>query len=560
MKKRLLTIILILVFLSTVTGSALAQTYYFQIPQATIHAFWNADGTLSLDYVWVFENESNDPIEYIDLSMPNSNFDANSVYADVNGQPITISQGDYQGDGSGVALVLGGKSIPYQKSGTAHANVGVIKRVIYPDDNDENYVSAVFAPAYFYSSVVHGDTDLTVIFHLPPGVKAEEPRWHTPPSGFPERPETGFDSEGRITYTWRNPNANSYTSYNFGASFPKQYVPESAVVRVSFFEALIGGIVVALGGLSQCCGPLFFILLGIGIPALSIYSDQKRRKQYLPPKISIEGHGIKRGLTAVEAAVLMEQPVDSVLTMILFALIKKSAAEVVTREPLEIKPMSPQPEDLREYEKEFLATFEFKGAERRRAMQTTTVNLIKSVAEKVKGFSRKETVAYYKNITEKAWAQVEAANTPDVKSQKFDEVLEWTMLDRDFNDRTRDVFRHQPVFVPMWWGRFDPGYERRSTMTIPSSGSRPAAGPLSGAPRVPGSEFAASMVTGIEGFAGGVIGNVTDFTNRVVGVTNPVPKTSSGSGSYRSSGGGGRSCACACACAGCACACAGGGR
>jgi len=29
-----------------------------------------------------------------------------------------------------------------------------------------------------------------------------------------------------------------------------------------------------------------------------------------PPKISIEGHGIKRGLTAVEAAILMEEPLD----------------------------------------------------------------------------------------------------------------------------------------------------------------------------------------------------------------------------------------------------------
>jgi hypothetical protein len=246
--------------------------------------------------------------------------------------------------------------------------------------------------------------------------------------------------------------------------------------------------------------------------------------------------------------------VDSVLTMILFALIKKNAAEVVKRDPLEIKPITPQPEDLRGYEKEFLDAFEQTGAERRRAMQTTMVNLIKSITEKMKGFSRKETIDYYKSITEKAWAQVEASDTPEVKSQKYDEVMEWTMLDRDFNDRTRDVFRNQPVFVPMWWGRFDPGFERRSTMTTPSIGSRPSGGSM----RVPGSEFAASMVTGIEGFAGGVIGNVTDFTNRVVGVTNPVPKTSSGSGGHRS--GGGSSCACACACAGCACACAGGGR
>jgi len=41
--------------------------------------------------------------------------------------------------------------------------------------------------------------------------------------------------------------------------------------------------------------------------------NPKTQLQYLPPKIKIEGNGIKRGLTAVEAAVLMEQPMDKVL-------------------------------------------------------------------------------------------------------------------------------------------------------------------------------------------------------------------------------------------------------
>ena len=66
-------------------------------------------------------------------------------------------------------------------------------------------------------------------------------------------------------------------------------------------------------------------------------SNSRRKRQYLPPKISIEGHGIKRGLTAVEAAILLEEPLDKIMTMILFSVIKKNAAEVITRDPLEIK-------------------------------------------------------------------------------------------------------------------------------------------------------------------------------------------------------------------------------
>jgi hypothetical protein len=174
----------------------------------------------------------------------------------------------------------------------------------------------------------------------------------------------------------------------------------------------------------------------------------------------------------------------------------------------------------------------------------------------MKGFSRRETIDYYKNIMEKAWQQVEQADTPEVQGQLFDKNLEWTMLDKDYDDRTRRVFQG-PVIVPMWWGRYDPVWRGGSTAT-------PTSAPVSsrGSSALPGADFAASVVTGVQTFSQKVIGNVGDFTSRVTNVTNPPPKPSSTGGSRggRSGGGGGRSCACACACAGCACACAGGGR
>jgi hypothetical protein len=159
---------------------------------------------------------------------------------------------------------------------------------------------------------------------------------------------------------------------------------------------------------------------------------------------------------------------------------------------------------------------------------------------------------------EKAWQQVEAADTPEVKSEQFDKHMGWTMLDEDFDQRTQDVFRTGPVFVPMWWGRYDPGWSGSLKSApkggIPSSGGRGGAAPSM--PNLPGGAFAASVVGGMQNFAGDVVGNITDFASGVTSKTNPIPKSSSGS--YRSSGG--SSCACACACAGCACACAGGGR
>ena len=103
------------------------------------------------------------------------------------------------------------------------------------------------------------------------------------------------------------------------------------------------------------------------------------------------------------------------------------------------------------------------------------IDLVKTVAGKMKGFSRRETVEYYKDIVQRAWAQVEAAETPEVKSEKYAETMEWTMLDKDYDDRTRRTFQGGPVFVPTWWGRYDP--------TFPSSAPA-SSGPVS-APSYP---------------------------------------------------------------------------
>jgi len=388
---------------------------------------------------------------------------------------------------------------------------------------------------------------------LPPGVQPAEPRWHASPSGWAAQPTTGIDGQGRVTYTWSNADASGSQQYLFGASFPAKYVPAGSIYSPSLWETL--GISAQTIQTFTCCGG--FALLFIGIIAWSSYSASKRKLQYLPPKVSIEGHGIKRGLTAVEAAILMEEPMDKILTMILFGTLKKSAATVVKKDPLQLTVASPLPDSLQTYEQDFLKAFqENDRAKRRKLLQTLMIDLVTSVSNKMKGFSRNETLAYYKDIIQRAWSQVESAQTPDVKSEAFDQNMEWTMMDRDYERRTQDVFRTGPVFVPMWWGRYDPGYHPVST------GGGMAGAPVAsghggtgGLPTLPGATFAAGMVNGVQNFSSSVIGNVADFTSGVTNKTNPVPVTTS---SYHGGGGGG--CACACACAGCACACAGGGR
>ena len=560
MKKLRIILITLLLLLALPASSGLAQTYYFSLDEQIVNVFWNSDGTSSIDYVFVFTNDANaSSIDYVDVGIPNSSFDDNNIFADVNGEPVSdISRSGYQGNGgSGVAVGLGSLAIRPGQTGRVHVFVGTVRRVLYEDSDDKTYASAVFTPTWFGSQYVYGSTNVQVTFHLPPGVLPEEPRWHAAPGGFPSEPATGFDDQGNITYTWGNFDGNGYSQYEFGASFPMKYVPEGAIVRPSFLEMLgISGD--DLIGFTFCGGFGAFILF---TSVMSVQGAKKRKMQYLPPKIAIEGHGIKRGLTAIESAILLEQPLDKIMTMILFAVIKKNAAQVTKREPLELEFTTPPPADLQPYETKFLEAFkETKALPRRRLLQEMMIELVKGVQSKMKGFSQRETVAYYRDIVKRAWAQVESAQTPEVKSAKFDEVMEWTMLDKDYSDRTRDVFRSGPVYVPIWWHHYDPVYRSSMSRPSPMPASAPISGPgMSGSlPNLPGSDFAASVVNGVQNFSSNVVGNLASFTEGVTNKTNPVPVvTSSGrSGGGRSSGG----CACACACAGCACACAGGGR
>jgi hypothetical protein len=560
MKKRLAPILLVALLLTLAPQPAAAASYSFSVPNESVDVYWNGDGTASLDYTIVFQNDNGaSPIDYVDLGIPNPNYDLGSITATVDGFPVYDIQPSTYIE-TGVAVGLGNRAIRPGSRGTVHIIVGKVSQVLYPDDTDSNFASAVFSPNWFDSGVVHGSTELSVAFHLPPGVAATEPRYHTPGSNWPgaAEPSAMLDTQGRVAYTWTSGSADASTQYTFGASFPARVVPADSIVKQTLFDKIgiwLAGIGAVVEGLLPCLCVGGFTAFIVGIGLLGSWSEKQRKKQYLPPKISIEGHGIKRGLTSVEAALLMEQPLDHVLTMILFGVVKKGAAKVVTQEPLKLEFTQPAPADLYPYEQDFLKAFQMDDLPaRRRALQEMVIAAIKSLQEKMKGFSRKETVDYYKSITEKAWQQVTAAGTPEVQAQAVDDNLEWTMLDRDFAQRSATTFGPRPIFVPMWWGNYSPSVGR----AMPGHSFGPAsAGPIS-LPQLPGADFAASVVHGTQNFSANVIGDLTGFTGNVTSKTNPPPVTSS-SGGYHG-GGGGHSCACACACAGCACACAGGGR
>jgi hypothetical protein len=91
MKLRLLASFILVALMMTMVSSVAAQSYSFSLDQNTVNVYWNEDGTLALDYLLVF---SNDPgahvIDFVDLGMPNNNYDWNSISADVDGNMVGI--------------------------------------------------------------------------------------------------------------------------------------------------------------------------------------------------------------------------------------------------------------------------------------------------------------------------------------------------------------------------------------------------------------------------------------------------------------------------------------
>jgi hypothetical protein len=581
--KRLLLVALglVLVLLAFLPGTpSHAQTYRFSLPTYEVEAYIEADGSLTLYYFMVFQNDASaSPIDFVDLALPYANYSLNNIQATIDGQPMPeVNDSAYV---YGAELALKDLAIQPGAQGTVIATVTGITDILFPYDQGdrENYANFQFTPNFFGSEYDRSNnTEYRMTIILPPAVGSEEGVYYVPKNWPGEDiSESALTQDGRVYYSWFTDNADVHTEYEFGAAFPASAVPVTMITDPGDYEvpgSSDSGFAGFFVNLLRSLPCIFGVLGFIGISILTKKASQKqtsaRKLQYFPPKLAVDGKGIRRGLTAVEAGILLEEPLDKILTMILFGLLKKEAITVLEKEPLSVKANEPLPEGLYEYETSFIKAFSEKGKDKqRRSLQALLIELVDVVQDKMKGFSPAETKAYYNDIIRRAWLAVEGAQTPEIKSAQFDHTLEWTMLDDQFNNRTQQTFVNTPVFIPRWWHLYNPGF----TAAPASGGSSGLASPVSSVPsggsskpsismpNIPGSDFAASIINGATAVSAGVVGDLTGFTNGVTSRTNPIPvsRPSSGSGGFRG-GGGGSSCACACACAGCACACAGGGR
>lgn len=570
--------------------SAPAQEYLFSVPQVVFDCFIQQDGSVILKYEMQFKNAANGhPIDIVDIGLPTDNYRIQDMSADMDGEPLkTIKPSSVVSPG--VEVHLGRRTIAPDGEGTL-SFVARIPDLVFSDTTRKDYASFQMTPTWFGSRYVEGSTNLTMRIHLPKGVNPEEALYQSVPFEGKEV------EEGSVVVLWTK-NYSFTSEYKVGVSFPTRVMSHIVVINtwylikqwfrqniiflmmadfVLFFFFLIFAYRRLTGGTGSC---LMVPLLGVGfvvyfmtmitvtshviawlvligcIVVVEVVRKHKKMK-YLPALVSVEGGGIKRGLTAPEAALLLELPPNKVVTMILFGLMKKGFVRQVRKDPVGFKLIAEPPADvvLNAYEKEMLVALTNRQANspdkeaRLKDMDMTEIlkNAARSVAAKMQGFNVEETREYYKQIIARAWKEAQAIGDVPDWQQKIDQKVDWMLLDNDFDSRFRP---YAPRYSPVWYG---------SRTSMPAA---PSTGPASGSKGGPGiSDIAGSISGWMENTAGAV---VTHLEGKSPGILNlsslDKAMASSGSGGGGGHSGGGGGCACACAGCACACACAGGGR
>lgn len=503
-------------------------TYQIDKEWATIWV--NEDASIELLYNITITYESN-ALGYITVGMPASGFYIDSV-TNLEGTPLNyddLSSGsNYQ-----IEVYFGHPMSPGDQDTVIIR--AAVPNMVFVDDMNEGNVGMQFTPTYFPEEVLN----LRVAIVPPVGVSEEEIKT--------SEPAFFTTVDGDLAVFWEKNNLLPNTQLTFGISIPETYVTLPSTDADADLWTFLALILVIIGGV-----------------VILILILRRRKESYAKPKISIEALGPRRGLTAVEAAVVVNTNPAKVLTMILFGLLMKGLVSVVEVDPLiRVSRIEQQAQDTsvprkRYYEIDFLQAIEAKGSLNEQRLARTYLSLRDNVDKKMKGYSRVDTEKYYNSIVTKAWDQVTQASTPQLKGTVIDQNLQWLLMDEKYSDKFRSAFPPDMLFLPRpgWTWYWHSPLVPRSGGTTTLSPAQPAGTP--DYQPIPAQEFADSVVSGIEKATNNLVRDAENFAKRLI----PPPRSAQSARSVRRRSScvcACASCACACACVSCACACAGGG-
>ncbi len=520
---QLLLLITTLAAISYVSSNVYAQELRYRILREYVTLTVESDATCILVYNLTIMVDSGAIRRYVAVGMPNPYFIVIEAREVETGKEISYVEhrdGEYSVEMKVSSPIRAGESRTF-------ILVVEVTNLVFKDETNPGNVGLQFIPSWFPVEVE--DLRLTII--LPPGVGIGE---------FVNTPDYDnvFTIDGRVALYWERRGLGPNEKFGVGVSFPQEYlsveVPSSPAPSASedeFIDILFAVITI-----------LFII-----IPVLYV-AFRAKKSPYSPPRLMIEALGPRKGLYAPEAAWLIESEkkkpnVSKVLTMILYSLLKKGVVEIVSLSPLKLRKIDTK-RRLRYYERAFLKCIGSDGGLSDDCLLKVIDVLDRGVAKKIVGYSRKETINYYRGIVERAWKEVQGAKTPELKLLKAMKNTEWLLLDPSFDSKLRENLSYNtPILFekPYVWRSLLPPSER-------SSGS------------VSIVELADNVATSIERIATNIVQDIETFTERVVShMESKAQSQASRSRPIYSTSCACVSCACVCACVSCACACASGG-
>ena len=393
-------------------GNVSAQNLVYSVDHEWAQIFINQDGTIDLTYN-ISATVTSGSMGGFYVGQPNRDFTIGEA-RDQNGNSLTVndasSGGDYRVDVLFNPRIQAGQSIWFQ------VTTNVAGMISNDTTNPGNY-GMQFIPQWI-SDVPISDVRVQIV--LPPDVTINDVK----------TTETFYNGtsmvEGRLAVYWEKPVIQANEQFMVGVSFPAGFIP-------NYTPAPTGG------GLDF---GIFGIILGVvgvlfAIVILALIFRAVSKSSYASPKVSMETLGVKRGLTAVEASYLLDLKPPQIVTEILYSLLQKRAVWAKETKPaLKLQVLAPyenktgtKDNPLRYYEIDFLNSIKPDGILDEEKLARTIMSVRDTVEQKLQGYSRKDTVDYYRKITAQAWSQVEQAGTVELASNAYDEQLLWLLLD-----------------------------------------------------------------------------------------------------------------------------------
>lgn len=607
MRSKLIALLIACTFL---VAPASAQDYRFSVPAMDMQVEIQPDASAKIVYDITFQNSpGGHPIDVVDIGTPHADYDLGNVRASIGGNRLgDIRVSEFVDPGFEVHL--GPHAIPPGGTGTVRVEFSM-PDMVWQDTTREDYASFRITPTWFGEQFVEGTTKLRIAVHLPKGIEPEEVLHQGKP--FDQKVKT---DEG-VSAVWQWPATRLTGPHMVAVSFPKRVMKR--VMEMSALGLFLKWFSESPGA-RWIVAILFFILFGftyfrftggtgvsvfvvlsvvfiwlfvrspgwqlLSLPAMAAllawneWSLRRRKTSYMPPIAQVEGGGIKRGLTAPEAAVLLEMPLGRILGLVIFGMLNKGLLRQVQADPLvvevdkafraESRSGSKRTSFYREagqrkgivihgYELAFLSQIEQNPGKPVHQINFSAPmrQLIERAAARMKGFDLSDTQDYYRRIVRRAVEQAKAVGDIQQREERIDRDFDWILMGDDYPT----VFTHRP-YRPVWtrgggtgtWTPPSPGAPSQPSVPGQTSGGDVAASFAGWAENTMGS-MAASIMPGslqVSGPSGGFID--LSGADRLTGEFFQALAESSS----RGGGGGGGGCACA-GCA-CACACAGGGR